>query len=96
MLSLGSWLFTILFLYLLCKISQHGDFYFLFLGDELDIFPYELNYINKLFGKGGKEYYLQERRQGGPHSEYKSKDAQNTLLQTLESATPPKKKKKRL
>ena len=42
--------------------------------------------------QGGKEYYLQERRQGGPHSEYKSKDAQNTLLQTLESATPPKKK----
>ena len=55
MLSLGSWLFTILFLYLLCKIIQYGDFYFLFLGDELDIFPYELNYINKLFGKGGKE-----------------------------------------
>ena len=27
--------------------------------------------------------------------EYKSKDAQNSLLQTLESATPPKKKKKK-
>ena len=52
MLSLGSWLFTILFLYLLCKIIQHGDFYFLFLGDEVDFFLYELNYINKLFGKG--------------------------------------------
>ena len=52
MLSLGSWLFTILFLYLLCKIIQHGDFCFLFLGDELDFFLYELNYINKLFGKG--------------------------------------------
>ena len=48
--------------------------------------------------KGGKEVHIQNINPNviqKKKKEYKSNDAQNSLLQTLESATPQKKKKKR-
>ena len=54
---------------------------------------------NIIYMKGGKEVHIQNINpnviQKKKKKEYKSKDAQNSLLQTLESATPQKKKKKK-
>ena len=52
---------------------------------------------NIIYMKGGKEVHIQNINpnviQKKKKKEYKSKDAQNSLLQTLESATPQKEKK---
>ena len=51
---------------------------------------------NIIYMKGGKEVHIQNINPNvikKKKKEYKSKDAQNSLLQTLESTTRPKKKK---
>ena len=52
-----------------------------------------------IYMKGGKEVHIQNINPNvikkKKTKEYKSKDAQNSLLQTLESATPQKEKKEK-